>query len=91
MANRVTNTSYVKWPTFEEIKEMFKEPAMAISRNAITISVGFTPLLFAPLVPYKTVGVFLAVIMIVSWIATLFILAALITALQKWLFKQDKN
>ncbi len=25
MANRVTNASYVKWPTFEEIKEMFKE------------------------------------------------------------------
>ncbi|MFT4008005.1 MAG: enoyl-CoA hydratase/isomerase family protein [Lacrimispora sp.] len=25
MANRVTNTSYVKWPDFEEIKEMFKE------------------------------------------------------------------
>ena len=25
MADRVTNTSYVKWPDFEEIKEMFKE------------------------------------------------------------------
>ena len=25
MADRVTNTNYVKWPTFEEIKEMFKE------------------------------------------------------------------
>jgi hypothetical protein len=72
----------------EAIKEMFKEPAMAISRNAITVAVGFTPLLFAPLVPYKTVGLFLAAIMIVSWVATLFILAALITALQKWLFKK---
>ena len=71
----------------EAIKEMFKEPAMAISRNAITISVGFMPLLFAPLVPYKTVGIFLATIMAVSWIATLFILAALITALQNQLFK----
>ncbi|MDD3276619.1 MAG: MMPL family transporter [Kiritimatiellales bacterium] len=70
------------------IKEMFKEPAMAISRNAITVAVGFTPLLFAPLMPYKTVGVFLAAIMIVSWVATLFILAALVTGLQKWLFKQ---
>ncbi len=47
-------------------REMFKEPAMAISRNAITISVGFTPLLVAPLVPYKTVGFFLATIMGVS-------------------------
>ncbi|MGE4489686.1 MAG: MMPL family transporter, partial [Kiritimatiellales bacterium] len=70
------------------IKEMFKEPAMAISRNAITISIGFTPLLFAPLVPYKTVGFFLATIMAVSWLATLFILAALITALQKKMFKK---
>ncbi len=71
----------------EAIQEMFKEPAMAISRNAIIISVGFLPLLFAPLSPYRTVGFFLATIMAVSWIATLFILAALITALKKYLFK----
>jgi predicted RND superfamily exporter protein len=75
----------------EAIKEMFKEPAMAISRNAITVAVGFTPLLFAPLMPYKTVGVFLAAIMTVSWISTLFILAALVTALQKWLFKKGEE
>jgi len=73
----------------DAIKEMFKEPAMAISRNAITISVGFLPLLFAPLAPYRTVGFFLATIMAVSWLATLFILAALITALQKKLFKNQ--
>ncbi|MCU0856907.1 MAG: efflux RND transporter permease subunit, partial [Pontiellaceae bacterium] len=71
----------------EAIKEMFKEPAMAISRNAITISVGFLPLLFAPLTPYRTVGFFLAAIMLVSWLATIFILAALVTALQKQLFR----
>jgi len=69
---------------------MFQEPAVAISRNAIIISVGFTPLLFAPLVPYKTVGFFLATIMAVSWLATLFILAALITGLQKYLFNKEK-
>jgi predicted RND superfamily exporter protein len=74
----------------EAIWHMFQEPAMAISRNAIIISIGFTPLLFAPLVPYKTVGFFLATIMAVSWIATLFILAALITGLQKWLFKNNE-
>jgi predicted RND superfamily exporter protein len=71
----------------EAIKAMFKEPAMAISRNAIIIAVGFMPLLFAPLVPYRTVGFFLATIMIISWLATLFVLAALITALKKYLFK----
>ncbi len=42
----------------DAIWHMFQEPAMAISRNAIIISIGFTPLLFAPLVPYKTVGFF---------------------------------
>ena len=66
--------------------QMFQEPAMAISRNAITISIGFTPLLLAPLVPYKTVGSFLATIMAVSWLATLFILPALITLLGRRLF-----
>ena len=71
------------------IKEMFKEPAMAISRNAITVSVGFLPLLFAPLAPYRTVGFFLAAIMMVSWLATIFILAALVTALKNRLFKTE--
>lgn len=75
----------------DAIWHMFQEPAMAISRNAIIISIGFTPLLFAPLVPYKTVGFFLATIMAVSWIATLFILAALITGLQKYLFKNKES
>ena len=74
----------------DAIWHMFQEPAMAISRNAIIISIGFTPLLFAPLVPYKTVGFFLATIMAASWLGTLFILAALITALQKWLFKKNE-
>ncbi len=67
---------------------MFAEPAMAISRNAITISVGFTPLLIAPLLPYRTVGFFLATIMAVSWMATLLVLPALLTLLQKWAFRE---
>jgi uncharacterized protein len=69
--------------------QMFKEPAMAISRNAIIISIGFTPLLAAPLVPYKTVGFFLATIMAVSWLATLFLLPALLTVLRKRVFPGD--
>ncbi|MEN7973461.1 MAG: MMPL family transporter [Verrucomicrobiota bacterium] len=73
------------------IGHMFQEPAMAISRNAIIISIGFTPLLFAPLVPYKTVGFFLATIMAASWLGTLFILAAIITALKKYLFKHEDS
>ncbi len=72
-------------------RKMFEEPAMAISRNAIIISLGFTPLLLAPLVPYKTVGFFLAAIMGMSWIATLFILPAIMTALQKILFGESEE
>lgn len=72
-------------------RQMFKEPAVAISRNAITISIGFTPLLLAPLVPYKTVGFFLATIMAASWMATLFILPALLTLFQKQVFLEKKE
>ena len=75
----------------EAVGEMFKEPAKAISRNAIVIAVGFTPLLLAPLAPYRTVGFFLATIMIVSWLATMFILTALATLLQKRLFTQKQE
>jgi predicted RND superfamily exporter protein len=71
----------------EAIKEMFEEPARAISRNIIVIAVGFTPLLAAPLVPYQTVGIFLASIMAISGIATMLILPALIQILEKPLFK----
>ncbi|NVJ68592.1 MAG: MMPL family transporter [Gammaproteobacteria bacterium] len=53
---------------------MFKEPASAISRNAIVIAIGFTPLLVAPLMPYVTVGFFLATIMAVSALVTLLLL-----------------
>jgi len=66
---------------------MFNEPAKAISRNAIVIALGFTPLLLAPLVPYRTVGFFLAMIMLLSWLATLLILPALIRKLEKRMFK----
>ena len=67
---------------------MFGEPAKAISRNAIVIALGFMPLLLAPLVPYRTVGFFLAMIMLVSWLATLFILPALVRILERFLFKK---
>ena len=64
------------------IKEMFEEPGRAITRNVILIAIGFTPLLAAPLVPYITVGVFLASIMAISGVGTLIILPSLITIFQ---------
>ncbi|WP_133405925.1 efflux RND transporter permease subunit [Parashewanella tropica] len=68
----------------EALKAMFEEPARAISRNAIVIAVGFTPLLFAPLVPYITVGLFLASIMAASALVTLLVLPAILS------FKRSK-
>jgi predicted RND superfamily exporter protein len=57
---------------------MFHEPARAIARNAIVIAFGFTPLFFAPLVPYVTVGAFMASIMAISGFSTLVLLPAVL-------------
>lgn len=69
---------------------VFGEPARAIWRNIIVIAVGFTPLLFAPLIPYKTVGVLMAAILVVAGVATLLILPALVKLLEKQLFPESK-
>ena len=74
----------------EAIKPLFGEPATAIARNAIVVGVGFLPLLAAPLMPYKTVGFFIAAILILAGISSLFILPALITLMEKWAFKNLK-
>ena len=71
----------------ETINQMFGEPALAISRNAIVIAIGFLPLLAAPLVPYNTVGFFLAAIMFVSAITTLILLTALLQLMHRWILK----
>ncbi len=73
----------------EAIRDMFDDPARAILRNIIVIAIGFTPLLLAPLVPYQTVGVFLATIMLYSGMATLWILPALLTVMKDWVFKKE--
>ena len=61
------------------LSAMFQEPSRAIARNAIVIAIGFTPLLLSPLMPYITVGFFLASIMILSALVTLVLLPALLT------------
>jgi hypothetical protein len=70
----------------QAVESVFGEPARAITRNAIVLGVGFLPLLAAPLIPYQTVGVFIAAILATAGLATLLILPALITVLEKWLF-----
>ncbi|GBE16002.1 MMPL family protein [bacterium BMS3Abin14] len=77
------------WPKVSEIMSM--APARAITRNAIVIAVGFLPLLLSSLTPYKSVGVLLATIMILSGVGTLLILPALIEKMQKHLFKRIKE
>lgn len=69
------------------LPSMFDEPARAITRNVIVVAVGFLPLLFAPLVPYQTVGVLLASILAVSGGATLLLLPAILTVAERFLFR----
>jgi uncharacterized protein len=62
---------------------MFDEPARAITRNIIVVAVGFTPLLLAPLMPYRTVGIFMATILLVAGLSTLLLLPALLRLLER--------
>jgi predicted RND superfamily exporter protein len=79
---------YAQLGSFSEMsRAMFEEPARAISRNAIVIALGFTPLFLAPLMPYVTVGSFMASIMVLSGAATLLLLPAVMQLGRKWLFK----
>jgi predicted RND superfamily exporter protein len=71
----------------KSVAEMFGEPARAITRNVLVIAIGFLPLLAAPLIPYKTVGIFLCAIMALSGAVTLLALPAIIKLAEKLLFK----
>ncbi len=64
------------------LSRFFEEPARALARNALIVAIGFVPLIFASLAPYKVVGVLPASIMVLSWLATLVLLPAVISFLQ---------
>ncbi|MBN1123936.1 MAG: MMPL family transporter, partial [Sedimentisphaerales bacterium] len=82
---------YAQGGSWEKIAgEMFGEPARAITRNVLVIAIGFLPLLAAPLVPYKTVGIFLCAIMALSGAVTLLALPAMLRLAERWLFKPGK-
>ncbi len=66
---------------------VFGEPARAISRNIIVVGMGFLPLLLATLVPYQTVGILIAAILVTAGASTLIILPALLTVLEKYVFR----
>jgi predicted RND superfamily exporter protein len=61
------------------VRAFFQEPARALTRNALVIAIGFTPLLLASLVPYVVVGVFLSSIIVLSWLTTLVLLPAIVS------------
>jgi predicted RND superfamily exporter protein len=86
--SRALRERYDSWA--HTVQAVFGEPARAITRNVIVIGVGFLPLLAAPLVPYQTVGMFIAAILLTAGIATLLILPALMTWLEPWLFPQTQ-
>jgi predicted RND superfamily exporter protein len=78
---RAAHGSWAKaWPA------VFREPARAITRNAVVVGVGFLPLVLAPLVPYQTVGVLIAAILLTAGAASLVLLPALVTVLEGRLF-----
>ena len=63
-------------------------PGVAILRNAVILLVGFLVLLFAPLTPYVNVGGFIAAIMLLSSLTTLFFLPALIKTFERKLLNE---
>ena len=73
------------------LNALFDEPARAISRNIIVIGVGFLPLLLAPLVPYKTVGVLISAILVTAGAASLIVLPAILSVARKYFFKESKR
>lgn len=85
---RELRASHPSWAAAQAA--VFQEPARAISRNVIIVGMGFLPLLLAPLVPYQTVGMLIAGILIAAGVATLVLLPALISVLQRFLFPKNK-
>jgi predicted RND superfamily exporter protein len=65
---------------------VFGEPARAISRNIVVVGVGFAPLLLAPLVPYQTVGILIASILLLAGAASLVLLPSLLVVLRRVMF-----
>ncbi len=60
-------------------------PGRGVIRNAVLFASGFFVMLFASLTPYITVGAFMAAMMLLSAVATLLYLPALITVFGRWL------
>ena len=64
--------------TSSAVAAFAEEPARALTRNAVVIAVGFLPLLFSSLTPYVIVGLFIGSIILLSWLATVVALPAVV-------------
>jgi predicted RND superfamily exporter protein len=62
----------------EALRWVVTWPGKGIVRNAALFAVAFSVMIFAPLTPYMTVGVFIVAMMVLSALATLSLLPALI-------------
>ena len=87
--SREMRKHYSSWQ--ETVGPIFGEPARAISRNIIVIGVGFLPLILAPLVPYKTVGILISSILLIAGAASLLVLSALLSLLSEYIFKNEPS
>ena len=65
------------------LSRVFEEPARAIARNALIVALGFVPMFFSSLVPYIVVGMLMVAIMVLSFLASLLLLPAVITLFQR--------
>ena len=75
---------YKEAPNLEEaLVWTVSRPGKGIMRNAILFALGFAVMMFASLTPYITVGIFMALIMALSSVATLIYLPALIVHFKK--------
>jgi hypothetical protein len=70
------------------VPEVFGEPARAITRNVLVIAMGFLPLMVASLVPYKTTGLMLFMILSCSGLITLLVLPSVLTVGEGLLFRK---
>ena len=67
----------------QALGRVFEEPARAIARNALIVALGFVPMFFSSLVPYVVVGMLMVAIMVLSFLASLLLLPAVITLFQR--------
>lgn len=63
-------------------------PGKGIIRNAILFATAFSAMIFAPLTPYVTVGLFIASMMFLSALMSIIYLPALIVMFKGWLFEK---